>query len=323
MLEAETFGSGTVPLRYTRQLGNNQMSATNSDNQHLAGGVILEQFESSNQRSGSGCTFLLWDWSGVVSLKQVGDAVAENMTVFITPEDLKHFQGVGEGYMTFLQGTTGDVYGIWSKCIEDWFVGVSIKAARINSDAGICTFKFRDLSLSLLASMSLSRIWGPEEEEKSPSIDENGLQDSKIPVSRMQNCQVTCLTIVGGLGSSPHTLVQGYSNGDIIFSPLADYAIPGVLSKMHSEMQNRTRHRRWGHWGPVTCFLEMTYEPPATLLSEKGGFLTDAVIVGRHGKGVLASGAEDGSVMFWNLERGKVGELIFSVHPHIGMSLNL
>lgn len=316
LLKADTGSSDVVPLRYTVENRERKVSDLHSEEQHLAGGVILEQLQTLHQKAGSSCTFLLWDWSGVLSLNHVGDGQAENRSVSIAPRDLNHFQKIGEGYIAFLQDRTGDVYGAWSKSMDDWYVGVSTQAARITNDAGVCAFKFRGSSLSPIASMSLSKIWVSEEEENE-DIASQGL---KVPAPGLHNCQVTCLTIVGGIGSSPHTLVQGYSNGDIIFSPLADYAIPGVLSKMHLEMQNRTQHRRCGHWGSITCFLEMTYLPAADPLSKESGFLADAVILGGQGRAVLASGAEDGSIMFWNLEAGKVGELMFSVHPHIGMS---
>ena len=129
---------------------------------------------------------------------------------------------------------------------------------------------------------------------------------------------VVCMTIVGGAHGLPYILVQGLSNGELLFCSLAAYGVPKPLFSSCGPLVPGlpVLSVASGHVGSITCFLEIVFwcAPGAG-----DTVLEDVVLVGERGKPLLVTGGADGSVRFWSLDKQSLGSSVFAVHAHTGL----
>ncbi|GMH39079.1 hypothetical protein BSKO_06977 [Bryopsis sp. KO-2023] len=303
--------TGICPSKFRKLTGGTNVGETQPENfGHLAGGFILEEDQNGAGKSENPLDKLVfWDWSGRgMETTVASDGSKKNgaETHMQIPKD-----SMGDGFFTFVRARKGGiVHGVWSACIESWASGEEKESVSTKFDAGVNAFRSdMHAPFSAIARNSLSAVWDPGE----GNSDQGGGKQRSAQ-------QVTCLAVVGGVEHVPYTLVQGFSNGEITFSSLAAYAIPVPLDTMRNGLKGQSKQgkRRVGHWGPVTCLVELLFDESLEPMSGDLTAVADEVASGNVGKGMLASGGADGSVRFWSLEGGEVGTQLFCVHPHTG-----
>ena len=172
-------------------------------------------------------------------------------------------------------------------------------------------------NLRSVASGKICDIWYP------PSVED---EDQKMATEETAICpslraHVTCMHLVTGVTTTavPYLMIQGLSNGNIEYYSLGMYPAPhdpisaGCFPSLAVSI---------GHKTAVTICREILFTrassaPPNTspVHSEHGDDRSDLPI--------LVTGAKDGSIGFWSLEDGHLGESLFMLHPHTGCLFSL
>ena len=168
-------------------------------------------------------------------------------------------------------------------------------------------------NLKSVASGKIRDIWYP------PAVgdeNQNMVTEEESVICPSSSAHVTCMHLVEGVPSTavPYLMIQGLSNGSIEYYSLGMYPAP------HDPMSAGSFPSlavSIGHKTAVTICQEIMFHrsPNASpnsspVPSEHGDHPSDLPI--------LVTGASDGSVGFWNLEAGHLGESLFMLHPHTG-----
>lgn len=293
-------------------------SLTCSDTNALyAGGMIL-----GTANSNGACTFVLWDMSGEIQLISVKDDSWESATGSLAPYGLQSNASTEIGYIRFVGQDNFPICGVWSTRSEEWTMGCEGGCALSSINSGISIFRLNKNELGYLSAKAMPSIWHSEVSTgKGVGVFDSQVSTDELVPSSTEislGSSMTCCAVVGGSVSCPYTLVQGYSSGKISFVSLAAYAIPGAPEKTDAECFQSIKHSQIGHRGSVVCFVEIVRNVPAEPYSYNSGPQDSRSTNKTSAKGILVSGGQDGSLLFWSLEKGQVGKVIFSVHPHTG-----
>lgn len=154
-----------------------------------------------------------------------------------------------------------------------------------------------------VAAGRLRDVWFPS---NPPSTDE---ELSIKTDAKFKSLHVTCHHLVSCISSHPYVLVEGLSNGDLNYFELASYGLPTHPS---SETNLPRLAVSRGHTSPILICKEVLFEIKN---SDDDGTSPGPSVESRP---ILVTGTEDGSVGFWDLDKDRLGNCLFIVHPHSG-----
>lgn len=292
-------------------------STLNSSNTKTpcAGGMILGGTNDSE-----GCSFLLWDMSGEIRLICAQNGYWSSASTILASNELNSNAPTEIAFISLLALSSTTFCGVWSTWSEELMSECSKDATVSCIDSAINTFRLDENLPKRILTRTLSSVWCPELSKGIGAGDNKDCVDVEAhwTAGESMGGHLTCCTVVGGSVSCPYTLVQGFSSGKIVFVSLAAYAIPGAPEKSHAPDVSTVKHSHMGHRGLVDCFVEIVRETAAEAYNHDSGLIDSASISKTSATGMLVSGGQDGSLMFWSLQRGQVGKFLFSVHPHTG-----